>query len=82
MLCLVWKELWMTNEVYLISWNLKGAHSGGSSMGCYSHIALCVTCKSNWEGFLCEDPKCNYAPLVSLVMNVYLLNKMKYACPL
>ena len=33
------------DAMYLISLNPLGAHSGGSSMGRYSHIALCVTCK-------------------------------------
>ena len=69
------------NVVYLISWNPEGAHSMGSSMGWYSHIPLCVTCKSTWEGHLFDVLKCKYVPLESLVLSVDLLNEMKYDCP-
>ena len=52
-------KLIIMNVVYLISWNPQGAHGGVSSMGFYTHIALCVTCKSTCEGYLCEALKCS-----------------------
>ncbi len=69
------------NVVYLISLNPQGAHGGGSGMACYSHNALWVTLKSNWEWYLCEVFKCKYVPLETLVLSADLLNQMKYSCP-
>ena len=44
-----------------------------SSIGCYSHIALHVTCKSTWEGHLCEVLKCKYVSQMSSYRYVDLL---------
>ena len=35
----------MMNVVYLASFIPQGPQNGSNSIGCYSHVALCVTCK-------------------------------------
>lgn len=49
-------NLWMTNVEWLIQGNPQGALSRISSMGCYSHIPLCINKKSNWIRVLTSSP--------------------------
>ena len=55
----------MINVAYLLSWNPQGADCGSSNMGCYSHIALSVTCKSTWRGAAMWSSKYKYISVVS-----------------